>query len=81
MHNRGYNIVVVRDATQASETPETKTGEWARKVSLNMVEWYMGSTITVGDIKKGLSTQNKFGLSQPFAPLAYSQKHFQSSSK
>ncbi|MBI4403052.1 MAG: cysteine hydrolase [Deltaproteobacteria bacterium] len=54
LHNAGYEIIVVRDATTASETPETREGEWARKVSLNMVERYMGSTTTLADLATAL---------------------------
>jgi nicotinamidase-related amidase len=46
-----YNIILVRDATIAFETPETLDGEWANKTVINMVESEWGRTTTVDDLR------------------------------
>ncbi|WP_196213987.1 cysteine hydrolase family protein [Methanolobus vulcani] len=58
MSELGYNVILIRDCTIAYETPETLEGEWANKVSINMVESQFGSTTTLNDLQKAFGYDN-----------------------
>jgi len=54
MKELGYNIILVRDATLAIETPESLDNEWAKKMSINLIETSFGKTTTLKDLKNSL---------------------------
>lgn len=51
---RGFNIILVRDASIAFETPESLDGEWAHKMAVNLVEIHWGWTTTVDEFKEAV---------------------------
>lgn len=51
---RGFNIILVRDATIALETPESLNSEWAHKMAVNMIEINWGWTTTVDEFIKAV---------------------------
>lgn len=51
---RGFNIVLVRDASIAVETPESLDGEWAHKMAVNLVEIHWGWTTTVDEFTEAV---------------------------
>jgi nicotinamidase-related amidase len=55
MSQRGYKIILVRDATIALETPETLHGEWQKTVAIDMVEQNWGVTTTLADLEGALT--------------------------
>jgi nicotinamidase-related amidase len=55
MRLAGYNVILIRDCTIAFETPETLSGEWANKVTINMIEIYWGATTTLDELDRALS--------------------------
>ena len=57
MSELGYNTILVRDATIAFETPESLSGEWAYKMTINMVESLWGGTTTVDDLRAALEPE------------------------
>ena len=54
MSERGYNIVLIRDATLAFETPESLEGEWANVMAITMVEQLWGESTTIDDLRSAL---------------------------
>jgi nicotinamidase-related amidase len=52
MRNRGYNIILLRDATSAIETPETAEGRWLTQASILDIEMKVGVSTTVDDLVK-----------------------------
>lgn len=54
LHDLGYKIIFVRDASIAIETPESLEQEWAHKMAVYMIEINFGATTTVDDIKYAL---------------------------
>jgi len=54
MSERGYNIVLIRDATLAFETPESSEGEWANVMAITMVEQLWGESTTIDDLRSAL---------------------------
>ena len=63
MSELGYNVILIRDCTIAMETPETLEGEWANKVSVNMVESQFGSTTTLKDLLVAFGEADDLNLS------------------
>ena len=59
MGQLGYDIILIRDCTIAFETPETLDGEWANKVTINIVEYQWGATTTLEDLKAALESASK----------------------
>jgi nicotinamidase-related amidase len=54
MSELGYNIVLIRDATLAFETPESLEGEWANVMAITMVEQLWGESTTIDDLRSAL---------------------------
>lgn len=50
MWRERFNIIMVRDATIALESPETASGFWAHKVMVDFVESSIGATIGVDEV-------------------------------
>ncbi len=48
MRQRGYNIILIRDATTAVESSETVKGRWATRAAIFYVEIKTGVTTTAG---------------------------------
>jgi nicotinamidase-related amidase len=48
---QNFNVILVRDATIAVETPESLYGEWAHKMAVRFVELNFGYTTTVEDFR------------------------------
>lgn len=48
---QNFNVILVRDATIAVETPESLDGEWAHKMAVRFVELNFGYTTTVEDFR------------------------------
>ena len=46
MSKRGYNIVLIRDATTAVESSETVDGLWATREAVFSIEINVGVTVT-----------------------------------
>ncbi|MFC2032107.1 isochorismatase family protein [Chloroflexota bacterium] len=55
MRRLSYEIILIRDCTIAFETPETLDGEWANKVTANMIEVNYGATTTLADLKEAFA--------------------------
>lgn len=49
-----YNIIFVRDASLAFETPETVEGFWTHRVITNLIETQFGRSTTVDGLKTAL---------------------------
>lgn len=56
MRKRGFEIVLVRDATLAYETPQSLPQEWARHVVNAMVEGFIGSTTLLSSLQIATET-------------------------
>ena len=54
MNRLGYKTILIRDCTLAVESPETISGEWANKASINMVELQFGNSTTLEDLRNAL---------------------------
>jgi len=54
MHDQGFDIVLLRDCTIGWESPRSLDGEWAKKVSIDMVENFIGKTITLDEFEKAI---------------------------
>ena len=52
MKLRGYRVLIVRDCTIAIEMPETLQGEWANRVTINMIENHWGRSTTLADLSE-----------------------------
>ena len=48
------DIIVIRDATIAFEYHETREGEWAKNVFINLIEDQYGSSTTLEDLQNAL---------------------------
>jgi nicotinamidase-related amidase len=61
---QNFNVILVRDATIAVETPESLDGEWAHKMAVRFVELNFGYTTTVEDFRirgdKGTTSLRNF---------------------
>ena len=53
---QGFDVILVRDATIAVETPESFDGEWAHKMAVHFVEANLGYTTTVEDFRISVRT-------------------------
>jgi hypothetical protein len=51
MNKRGFNTILVRDGSIASETDESLAGEWFHKAAVHFVEINFGATVTAAEIQ------------------------------
>jgi len=49
---QNFNVILVRDATIAVETPESLDGEWAHKMAVRFVELNFGYTWLYNDRRR-----------------------------
>ena len=56
MQKRGFNTILVRDASVAKETKESLAGEWFHKGVVQFVELNVGATITSADVQAAVSS-------------------------
>jgi Isochorismatase family len=51
MHKRGFDTILVRDASVAKETKESIAGEWFHKAAVHFVELNFGASTTAAEIQ------------------------------
>jgi len=54
MKELGYSIILLRDCTKGSETPESLEGEWGNRMAIYTVESQFGATTTLEDLEAAL---------------------------
>ncbi len=71
-----YDTLLVRDATVASEFPDTLKGEWMKVASVHMIESEWGRSTTVEDFKDAFSgipfalkMRERVGMKKPVAKV------------
>ena len=52
MRKRGYNLILLRDATTGIESAETAGGLWATKAAIFYTEMKLGVTALAADLRK-----------------------------
>ena len=50
MYGRGYNVILLRDATEGVEFPDTLEQGWATELAVREVEQKYGYTATSADL-------------------------------
>lgn len=66
----GFNVILVRDATIAVESPESLSEEWEKRMAIHFVEINLGSTTTVLDFSYAVTS-----LQQPYTVFLPSLYH------
>ena len=55
MHKRGFNTILVRDASVAKESKDSLAGEWFHKAAVHFIELNFGMTTTASDIQAAVA--------------------------
>jgi hypothetical protein len=55
MHKRGFQTILVRDASAARENSESLGGEWFHRAAVHFIETNLGPTVTAADIQAAMA--------------------------
>jgi nicotinamidase-related amidase len=55
MHKRGFNTILVRDASLAKESKDSMVGEWFHRATVHFVELNFGATTTAAEIQAAVA--------------------------
>jgi nicotinamidase-related amidase len=55
MHKRGFNTILVRDASLAKESNDSMVGEWFHRATVHFVELNFGATTTAAEIQAAVA--------------------------
>jgi nicotinamidase-related amidase len=54
MSKRGFKTILVRDASAASEIPESEAGEWFHRAAVHFVELQGAATISAAELQNAI---------------------------
>ncbi len=54
MSRSGYDVILLRDCTEAVESLDSAEGEWAKEMAIHMVECNWGFTTTMSELERAL---------------------------
>ncbi|MFW6012398.1 MAG: isochorismatase family protein [bacterium] len=65
MKELGYDVLLVRDASIAMESPRTISGQWAHTAAVDLIELHWGASTTLEHLREALTGVEDSGASPP----------------